>query len=213
VLAGGNSNVQSRDIGIPERGRPVRFKALSDRLFLILQRAVGRDALFPVQAGKYSSCIDDASHAAAHRRPKPHQALSGPTGAASRGTVMSKLLSYFAITTIAVASAIATTQAYADDTDSPAVVTYESTLAFSEQPFVLSRAEVLADLQLWKASGLAELQNGYTSEVFGAQYQRASARYAALRMSPHFAELVQSIAAQRGDVVAGTTPNRTQAVQ
>jgi hypothetical protein len=130
---------------------------------------------------------------------------------------MSKLLPYFAITAIAIASAVATTQAYADDTATyaatPAAVGYESAPVSSAQPSSLSRAEVLADLQVWKASGLAELQNGYTSEIFGSQYQRASARYAALRNSPHFSELVLSIAAKRGDVVAGTTPNATQSVQ
>jgi hypothetical protein len=130
---------------------------------------------------------------------------------------MSKLLPYFAITAIAVASAVATTQAYANDTATyaatPAAVGYESAPGFSVQLSSLSRAEVLADLQVWKASGLAELQNGYTSEIFGSQYQRASARYEALRKSPHFAELVQSIAAKRGDVVAGTTSNATPSVQ
>jgi hypothetical protein len=50
-------------------------------------------------------------------------------------------------------------------------------------------------------------------DVYSAQYQRASARYAALRKSPHFAELVQSIAAKRGEVVAGTTSNVTHSVQ
>jgi hypothetical protein len=130
---------------------------------------------------------------------------------------MSKLLPYLAITTIAVASAVATTQAFADDTATyaatPAAGAYASAPGASNQPSSLSRAEVLADLQVWKDSGLSELQNGYTSEVFGTQYRRASERYAALRNSPHFAELVQSVAAKRGEVVAGTTRNATQSVQ
>jgi hypothetical protein len=130
---------------------------------------------------------------------------------------MSKLLSYFAITTIAVTSAIATTQAYADEAApyaaAPAAVTYESSSVVSEQPSTLSRAEVLADIQIWRESGLAELQHADMPDVYSAQYQRASAKYAALRKSPYFATLVQSIAAKRGDVVAGATSNAPHAVQ
>jgi hypothetical protein len=130
---------------------------------------------------------------------------------------MSKLLPYFALTTIAVAGALATTQAYADETPAyaaaPSAVTYEPAPASSGQPSTLSRAEVLADLEAWKASGLAELQHGYTPEVFTSQYRRAEARYAALRQSPQFAEQVRSIAAKRGEVVAGTTSNTTRSAQ
>jgi hypothetical protein len=130
---------------------------------------------------------------------------------------MSKLLPYFAITTIAIASAVATTQVYADDavsyTATTAAATYGSPPALSEQPSTLSRAEVLADLQIWQESGLADLQRIDMPDVYSAQYQRASARYAALRKSTHFAELVQSIAAKRGEVVAGTTPNTAHSVQ
>jgi hypothetical protein len=130
---------------------------------------------------------------------------------------MSKLLPYFAITTIAVASAVATTQAYADGTTTyaatPAAVTYESAPVLNGQPSSLSRAEVLADLYVWKVSGLADLQRGDMPDVFSAEYQRASALYAALRKSPYFAELAQSIAAKRGEVVAGTTSNAMQSVQ
>jgi hypothetical protein len=130
---------------------------------------------------------------------------------------MSKLLSHLTITTIAVASAVAAAQAYAADAAplaaAPAAVAYGAVPASSEQPSTLSRAEVLADLQVWKASGLAELQNGYTSAASDTPYQRALARYAALRKSPDFATLVQSIAAKRGEVVGGTTANGTQTVQ
>ena len=127
---------------------------------------------------------------------------------------MSKLLPYLSITTIAVASAVATAPAYAADSAprvaTPVAATYGSIPVSSEQPSTLSRAEVMADLQVWKTSGLAELQNGYTSTISDTQYQRASARYAALRKSPNFATLVQSIAAERGEVVSGTTANGTQ---
>lgn len=130
---------------------------------------------------------------------------------------MSKLLSYLSITTITAFSAVATAQAYAAGAAplaaTPVAVTYGSVPVSSEQPSKLSRAEVLADLQVWKASGLAELQNGYTSTVSDTPYQRALARYAALRNSPNFATLVQSIAAERGEVVGGTMANGTQPVR
>jgi hypothetical protein len=130
---------------------------------------------------------------------------------------MSKLLPYLTITTIAVASAVAVAPAYAADTAPfaavPAAVAYGSVAVPSEQPSKLSRAEVLADLQVWKDSGLAELQNGYTSTISDTKYQRALARYAALRNSPNFATLVQSIAATRGEAAGGTTASGTQTVR
>jgi hypothetical protein len=124
---------------------------------------------------------------------------------------MSKLLPYIAIATFAVASAVATAQAYADEAAPYAAVT--AVTAVSEQPHTLSRAEVLADIQIWKESGLAELQRNDMPDAYSAQYQRASAKYEALRKSPQFAELVQSIAAKRGEVVAGATSNAAHTVQ
>jgi hypothetical protein len=130
---------------------------------------------------------------------------------------MSKLLPYVAITAFAIASVLATAQAYADEgapyAASPAAVTDETAPAVSEQPHTLSRAEVLADIQIWRESGLAELQHSDMPDVYSAEYQRASAKYQALRKSPRFAELVQSIAAKRGEVVAGTTSNAAKTVQ
>ncbi|WP_298232988.1 hypothetical protein [uncultured Azohydromonas sp.] len=130
---------------------------------------------------------------------------------------MSKLLQYVAISTIAVASAFVTAQAHeADDAPSGATATpavHESAPVFSAQPSALSRAEVLADLQVWQDSGLAALQHGETPDVFSAEYQRASALYDALRKSPRFAMLVQSIAAKRGEVTAGTAFDATRAVR
>jgi hypothetical protein len=72
---------------------------------------------------------------------------------------------------------------------------------------------VLADLEVWKASGLADLQRNDSPDYFSIQYQRASALYAALRKSPHFATLAQRIAQKRGEVVAGNTSDTTQVVQ
>lgn len=70
----------------------------------------------------------------------------------------------------------------------------------------LSRAEVIADLQLWRESGLAELSHGAAGpDTFSARYRQAQARYAALRASPRYAQLVQQIAEQRGEVPAGVS--------
>ena len=130
---------------------------------------------------------------------------------------MPKLLSYVAISTIAIASTFVTAQAHEADAArsvaAPTPVAYESAPVFGEQASMLSRAEVLADLQVWKASGLAQLQHGDMPDVYSAEYQRASALYAALRKSPHFTTLVQSIAAKRGDMVAGATQDATRGVQ
>jgi Domain of unknown function (DUF4148) len=65
----------------------------------------------------------------------------------------------------------------------------------------LSRAEVLADLQIWRDAGLAELQDGEQSAVGTPRHDAALARYATLRSSPDFAALVQRIALQRGEKV------------
>jgi hypothetical protein len=67
---------------------------------------------------------------------------------------------------------------------------------------VLTRAEVLADLQLWTESGLAALTRGETYDAFSPAYRLAEARYRTLRSSPRYAELVQQIAERRGEVVA-----------
>lgn len=58
-------------------------------------------------------------------------------------------------------------------------------------PSQVSRAEVLADLQIYRESGLAAVEQ---SETYGYDIQRAEqarAKYAQLRRSPYFASLVQ----------------------
>ena len=67
----------------------------------------------------------------------------------------------------------------------------------------LTRAEVLADLQIYRQSGLAELERvgEGSADVFTPEHRRAQGRYAALRASPEFAALVQSIAQRRGESV------------
>lgn len=68
----------------------------------------------------------------------------------------------------------------------------------------VSRAEVLADLQIWRESGLEALQEGEESAVYTPRHDAALARYTALRASPSFAALVQRIAQQRGERVLMT---------
>jgi hypothetical protein len=64
----------------------------------------------------------------------------------------------------------------------------------------LTRAEVLADLQIWQRAGLDRFGRGEASpDVHSPEYRRAFARYAALRASPEFAALVKSIAVKRGE--------------
>ena len=66
-----------------------------------------------------------------------------------------------------------------------------------------SRAEVLADLEIWRKSGLAEFEllGGEASHNdLDPRYLAAKARYEQLRFSPQFAARVQQIARQRGEV-------------
>ena len=67
----------------------------------------------------------------------------------------------------------------------------------------VSRAEVLADLQIWRESGLAaEQQTGDRDpELFSDHYRAAEARYADMHASPSFAALVDRIARKRGEKV------------
>src|SRR5262245_18398895 len=47
-----------------------------------------------------------------------------------------------------------------------------------------SRAEVLAETEIYRRSGLAALERGEATDTFSQQYRVASDRYAALRSSP-----------------------------
>ena len=66
-----------------------------------------------------------------------------------------------------------------------------------------TRAEVLADLQIWRESGLAALEEvGDGNSAFNdPRWAAAQARYQQLRASPAYAELVQKFARQRGQAV------------
>ena len=55
----------------------------------------------------------------------------------------------------------------------------------------LTRAEVLADLELYRQSGLAQLDDSPIVNSFSAEYQKAKRRYRELRASPRYAELVR----------------------
>lgn len=65
------------------------------------------------------------------------------------------------------------------------------------QPGV-SRAEVLADLQLYRESGFAELDRADVPAWESPAYKEAAARYAALRASPRYAELVRQYGGAEG---------------
>ena len=61
-----------------------------------------------------------------------------------------------------------------------------------------SRAEVQADLEIWKLSGLADLELRDSPNVFSERYRQASERYAVLRSSPQFVARVQSLTSSGG---------------
>lgn len=59
----------------------------------------------------------------------------------------------------------------------------------------LTRAEVLADLEVWRRAGLADASRGEAGpDVFGAAYQTALATYHSMRAAPEFAQRVMHIA-------------------
>lgn len=64
----------------------------------------------------------------------------------------------------------------------------------------VSRAEVMADMVIWRESGLAAAQSGESaSDPVSPNYLAALGRYHALRTAPQFAQLVQRIASERGE--------------
>ena len=68
---------------------------------------------------------------------------------------------------------------------------------------------VLADLQIWRESGLARAQSAGDGEADtnSASYRQAEARYVALRKAPSFAALVARMAMERGEPVQIATAN------
>lgn len=66
----------------------------------------------------------------------------------------------------------------------------------------ITRAEVLADLQVWRSSGLAAFEKDLSlAEFHSREHQAARARYEQMRASPEFHALVQAIAMRRGEVL------------
>ena len=70
----------------------------------------------------------------------------------------------------------------------------------------LTRAEVMADLQIWRESGLADMQNREDAAVsFTEEYRQAHARYERMRASPQFALLVAKFAGVRGEPISAAS--------
>jgi hypothetical protein len=64
----------------------------------------------------------------------------------------------------------------------------------------MSRAEVLADLEIWRESGAASAQGrGESADTETLAFRQAVGRYHALRAAPEFADRVERIARQRGE--------------
>lgn len=76
-------------------------------------------------------------------------------------------------------------------------------------PAQRSRAEVIADLQIYRRSGLAALESSESPDAFSKTYGEAQARYFAMRSSPEFKQLVARIASERGETqaTAGRMPD------
>ncbi|RZI55404.1 MAG: DUF4148 domain-containing protein [Rubrivivax sp.] len=64
-----------------------------------------------------------------------------------------------------------------------------------------SRAEVLADLQIYRESGLAAVDRTEDTSLEINQRAKAQARYAELKSSPRYAALVQKFEARQAGVV------------
>jgi len=66
----------------------------------------------------------------------------------------------------------------------------------------LTRAEVLADLEVWQLAGMPAFTRGDTDiDPSSAEYMAAQARYQQMAHSPDFAQRVIRIARQRGERV------------
>ncbi len=79
-------------------------------------------------------------------------------------------------------------------------------------PVPRSRAEVIADLEIYRRSGLAALDGSESPDAFSNAYIAAQARYQALRAAPAFKQLVARIARERGEVAEATAQSGTTAV-
>jgi hypothetical protein len=101
-----------------------------------------------------------------------------------------------AITTFAAITA--GTAAMAQDSSQAA---FDAKLA-REANSTLTRAEVLADLKLYQASGLLELQRSEAPDVGSAHYVQAQAKYAQLSAAKSMNASTAAVAPTRAEVVA-----------
>lgn len=77
---------------------------------------------------------------------------------------------------------------------SHAEVKVEIPANFRPTESTLTRAEVVADLLIWRAAGLSALHNRQQGpDTFSEEYKLAHTRYSYLRSSPQLAELVERI--------------------
>jgi hypothetical protein len=67
---------------------------------------------------------------------------------------------------------------------------------------MVTRAEVLADLHMWRLAGMQEFTRNELMDR-SDRYQMALARYQALRASPQYTELVQKIQERPSAMVMG----------
>lgn len=95
-----------------------------------------------------------------------------------------------------------------------AAASLSSAFAFDERvieptsaPFSKSRAEVLADLEIYRVSGLAELESHDGVDRLSPRYLHARRLYNGLRNSSNFDRLVQNIAQKRGEANVTTASN------
>ncbi|WP_457323714.1 DUF4148 domain-containing protein [Roseateles sp. P5_E11] len=113
------------------------------------------------------------------------------------------------ILVVAVAAAAFTVAASAQAADNPSVPR-STTQSFK------TRAEVIADLEIYLQSGLQHLDRRENVDADSPAYAAAQQRYQQLRQSPKYAELVRAHAARFGETVdvAGIgTAQRTGTVQ
>jgi len=118
------------------------------------------------------------------------------------------LFKHLAAATLLALIGSAATAAEMSTSDTP-----QSADARAYLPMPRSRAEVIADLEIYRRSGLAELDHKESPDAFSNAYIAAQARYQALRASAEFRQLVARIARERGDDQATASSGETPAAR
>jgi hypothetical protein len=113
---------------------------------------------------------------------------------------MSSTPSYLKIAALALAGVMPLAQAQEATPDD-----WQTPVAATARP-ELSRAAVLAEVELWQSSGLAALERSEsgqpaTAPALAQRAAQAQSRYDAARAAPEFRALVLNIARQRGDLL------------